>query len=244
MSKPSQIRPGAQPFIGQLLAIWKDPGPTSHDIVNAVRRITGERRVGHAGTLDPFASGILVIGIGRQATRQLAQITHSNKEYHAKVHLGATSTTEDRTGAITETTSTYEIPTLAQIEAAAANLRGPIKQRPPAFSAIKVAGRPAYKSARKGKMLDLGLRDVEIYELEILSYSWPFLDLRTVTSAGTYIRSLARDLGEALSTGGYLETLERSRIGDWTRAKSLTLQDLQAQVTAHARREANRSETQ
>lgn len=239
---------------------------TSHDVVDAVRRITGIRKVGHAGTLDPFATGVLVIGIGRPATRLLHEITGKDKEYLATVHLNATSTTDDPEGVITPTptkppaqpdaaedpqslqhqhpagaadptdqpttalTGSLEIPPSTDtIDAILSRFLGEIKQRPPAFSAIKVSGRPAYKLARKNRAPQLGLRSVRIDHIDRLDYQWPRLTLRVTTGPGVYIRALARDIGERLGVGGYLEALDRTRVGSFTRETALTLDQLREQ---------------
>ncbi len=245
-----------------ILAIWKPKGPTSHDVVDAVRRITGERRVGHAGTLDPMAEGILVIGIGLEATTQPAHEVMKEKEYVAAVRLGATSTTDDAEGEITPSPSRFSpshrevSPPLSEgeregvrgekvgvgridIERVLPQFIGHIAQVPPAYSAVKLKGTPAYKLARRGQPVDLKPRTVEIKEIELLDYTPPptpplqegegnraMLTLRVVCGPGTYIRSLARDIGHALGVGGYLERLERTRVGTYTRTTALSIEQL------------------
>ncbi len=198
---------------------------TSHDVVDAVRRLTGERRVGHAGTLDPYARGVLVIGVGRAATRKLRAIAGTEKEYVARIRLGRRSTTDDREGH-KEEISVSQVPSEEQVRDALKHFEGLIDQRPPAFSAIKVGGRPAYKLARRQKKVDLPPRQVEAKQIELLSYSWPFVEVRLVTGPGFYVRSLARDLGERLGTGGYIEELERTRVGTFTKERAVRLSDL------------------
>ncbi len=210
-----------------IFAVYKEEGMTSHDVVDAVRRITGVRRVGHAGTLDPCARGVLVVGVGRAATKQLGQLAGSEKEYLTRVKLGWRSTTDDREGQ-KQAVDCSQIPSREQVQQAAARFQGRISQRPPRFSAVKVGGRPAYKLARARKDVLLSAREVEAKEIEILNYSWPYLDVRLLTGPGFYVRSFARDLGEALGTGGYVEELERTRVGTYTKEDAVRLEDLGA----------------
>ncbi|OGY46164.1 MAG: tRNA pseudouridine(55) synthase TruB [Candidatus Buchananbacteria bacterium RIFCSPHIGHO2_02_FULL_38_8] len=206
-----------------IFPVYKPKGPTSNDIVVKIKKITGIKKVGHAGTLDPLASGVLVIGVGREATKKLDSIVEKEKEYIAKIKLGETSSTDDEEG---EKSIKQKInKTKKQIERVTSQFVGSIKQVPPKFSAIKVSGQEAYKLARQGKALKLGPRDVEIKEIEIINYQWPYLALRVVTGPGVYIRSLARDIGEKLKTGGYLVDLERTRVGDFTKEKSMTIDE-------------------
>lgn len=195
-----------------LLVVDKPVGPTSHDIVDAVRRGTGQRRVGHAGTLDPLASGVLVLALG-QATRLLEYLSASDKEYVAALTLGVTTDTYDATGA---TVSERPLPiglTPARIEQELARMRGTISQRPPAYSAVKIGGRPAHRRARAGEDVALAPRVVAIHELALLELAPPALVLRVRCSAGTYVRSLAHDLGEALGCGAVLSALRRTASG-------------------------------
>src|SRR3989338_3405144 len=206
-----------------IIGIYKPKGPTSHDIVDHVRKITGIKKVGHAGTLDPLAQGILVVGIGRDATKKLSTIVQKEKEYIAKIFLGEKSTTDDDEGEKIK----YEIkkiPTLEDIENALKKHIGKIKQIPPQFSAIKVKGKPAYASARQGKKIELAPREVEIKNIKIIKYSFPFLVIHVTTGSGVYIRALARDIGDILSCGGYLSSLERTRVGEFTKENSYTLE--------------------
>ncbi|MBU1472344.1 tRNA pseudouridine(55) synthase TruB [Patescibacteria group bacterium] len=197
-----------------IVAVYKPKGPTSHDIVNVVRRITGEKRVGHAGTLDPLASGVLVVGIGREATKKLSLIVGKEKEYIATIKLGATSTTDDEEGE--KRNVECRMSNVETIQRKIKQFSGVISQVPPVYSAVKVDGKEAYKYARKGKEVELKPRKVLIKEIEIIEYSWPLLRLRVVTGPGVYIRALARDIGGALGVGGYLASLERTRVGDFT----------------------------
>ncbi|MFH1366915.1 MAG: tRNA pseudouridine(55) synthase TruB [Patescibacteria group bacterium] len=204
--------------------IYKQQGPTSHDIIKELRKITGIKTIGHAGTLDPQASGVLVVGIGHWATAKLVQEVKKEKEYLAKIKLGETSTTDDRAGMIKKAEN-IEIPSLTEIRKALINFKGNIKQIPPDFCALNIKGRKAYKIARQGHKPELKFRVVNIKSIRIIYYAWPYLEIKVITGPGVYIRSLARDLGRKLKTGGYLFSLERTRVGDFTKEKSLTLKE-------------------
>jgi len=208
-----------------VVAVYKEEGWSSHDVVNMVRRYTGQRRVGHAGTLDPCAKGVIVIGVGREVTRMLAAIAGKEKEYVVRVKLGWRSTSDDLEGQKTQV-QVAQIPSEDQVRQALKSFEGTIQQRPPVFSAVKVGGRAAYRRARRHKPLDLPTRQVEAKEIELLRYAWPFVDIRLVTGPGFYVRSLARDLGEMLGTGGYVDTLERTRVGAYTKENAVRLSDL------------------
>ncbi len=211
-----------------MIGINKPLGITSHDVVDRVRRITGIRKVGHAGTLDPLASGVLVVGIGRAATRQLQGICDTSKEYAADVRLGRYSQTDDEEGEKTAV-EVKDVPGRERIEQVLAGFTGEIEQVPPVYSAVKIDGRAAYKYARKNQALDMTkrVRKVRIDEIELLEYAWPDLKLRAVTGAGVYIRTLARDIGAALETGGYLTGLVRTRVGEYRIEDAVTLEDLE-----------------
>lgn len=195
--------------------IYKPAGPTSHDLVDQARRISGEKRVGHAGTLDPFAEGVLIVAIGREYTKKLGGISKQNKTYRAVIKLGAVSDTRDRTGKITPTPKTSH-PSIRKLGKVLKRFTGEISQIPPAFSAIKIKGRPAYQLARRGITVNLAPRLIKIYSLTVLKYRWPRLEIETTVSSGTYIRSLAQDLGQALGIGGYLEKLIRTKVGRYS----------------------------
>ncbi len=205
-----------------IFAVYKERGMTSHDVVDVVRRTTGEKRVGHGGTLDPLAQGVLIIGVGRPATCQLGQLAQKEKEYVTRIRLGFRSTTDDGEGQ-KEEVQVETIPSRDDVDAALRPFVGVISQRPPAFSALKLQGRPAYRLARKDTSLKLAAREVEIKAIELLAYEWPFVDVRMVTGPGVYVRAVARDLGEALGTGGYVERLERTRVGSYTADQALRL---------------------
>ena len=206
-----------------IIGIYKPKGITSHDVVDKVRRITGIKQVGHAGTLDPLAKGVLVIGIGK-STKQLNQIVAKEKEYLAEIFLGEFSKTDDAEGERKKIE--FDIPNLKDIKKTVLSFQGEIMQKPPQYSAIKVSGVPAYKLARKGIRVELKPRKVLIKEIEILDYSFPILKLRVVTGPGTYIRSLARDIGKQLKTGAYLSNLERTRVGEFDIKVCLSLEQI------------------
>lgn len=198
------------------MGIWKPKGMSSHDAVNIVRRLSGVRRVGHAGTLDPLASGVLVMGIGRESTKRLGIAVAHEKEYLALVRLGAESSTGDEEGEKTPTPNPA-VPPGNAVEAATRKFIGRILQVPPIYSALKVKGRTAYSYARAGEEVELAAREVEVKEIEVVSYAWPDISLRVVTGPGVYIRSLARDIGRELNVGGYLAALTRTRVGEYDR---------------------------
>jgi tRNA pseudouridine55 synthase len=225
----------APPSAGDGLVIVDKPGGmTSHDVVARVRRLAGTRKVGHAGTLDPMATGVLVVGV-EKATRLLGYLTLTEKEYAATIRLGQTTSTDDAEGEITGT-ATAEGVTVKAIDQAVAGLTGEILQVPPAVSAIKVGGQRAYKLTRAGAAPELKARPVTVYEFELTGIRRVegaeepsgLLDLDAIVrcSSGTYIRSLARDLGAALGTGGHLTRLRRTRVGGYRAEDARTLDQL------------------
>ena len=219
-----------------IIGINKPKGITSHDLIDQVRRITGERRVGHGGTLDPFAEGVLVVGITRESTKKLQDILkNTEKEYIGVLELGKTSTTGDPEGDIIDTDKNDIIEKITEIDIKETLkiFTGTIEQTPPAYSAVKVGGVPAYKRARRGESVKLDKRKVHIKELELIKFTPPLITIRTVVSSGTYIRVLAEDIGNALKTGAYLKELIRTRVGSFTLEKSLTLQELEETIHPH-----------
>lgn len=201
----------------EIIFVDKPSGMSSFGAVARVRRILTQReghkvKVGHTGTLDPFATGLLILLAGK-ATKKAPELTKKDKVYEATIRLGATSTTGDPEGEITETGA--KLPTREEIEAVLPQFHGEIQQTPPAFSAIKVNGQRAYKLARAGKDVEIPSRTVTVYELEILDYDAPLLKIRTHVSSGTYIRTLAEDLGKALGCGAYCTELRRTKIADY-----------------------------
>lgn len=199
-----------------LILVDKPSGPTSHDIVDRVRHVLGIRAVGHAGTLDPFASGLLILGVGK-GTKALTALVGLDKAYEATAILGATTDTFDREGVVTPSAVTT-IPTLEQVEAALPAFRGTIQQKAPLYSAIKLKGKKLYELARAGTATEAlrPVREVTIYELSLISYEWPVLRLHMRVSSGTYIRSLVDDLGRVLCVGAYTDELRRTMIGKYS----------------------------
>jgi len=207
-----------------IIAIYKPKGPTSHDVVDMVRRATGEKRVGHAGTLDPLATGVLVIGVGRDATRQLGTIVKKEKEYIATIALGVNSTTDDEEGEKVHI-PIARTPPQAQVQDALLPFVGHIQQVPPVYSAVHVDGKRAYKRAREGQEVVLKPRSVHVVNIKLLAYRWPILKIQVTTGPGAYIRALARDIGKSLGTGGYLKELERIRVGIYDKEKAVSLEE-------------------
>jgi tRNA pseudouridine55 synthase len=211
-----------------LIIADKPAGWTSHDVVARIRRLAGTRRVGHAGTLDPMATGVLVVGV-EKATRLLGHLALTEKEYLATIRLGQATDTGDADGTVVSATPAAGL-ALAGLQAAAAALTGPIQQVPPAISAVKVGGRRAYQLARAGQAPALAARPVTVHEFTI-SDPRPSGDLLDVTAAvrcssGTYVRALARDLGESLGVGGHLTMLRRTRVGPYRIGDARTLDEL------------------
>lgn len=195
------------------LNLNKPRGITSRNVVDLVTRSPGRRRIkaGHAGTLDPLATGVLVVALGA-ATRLVSYVQAQSKTYRALIRLGATSTSDDADGDVS-TTSNPTIPTRDAVVAALRTQVGTLLQQPPNVSALKIEGRRAYDLARKGETVDLAPRPVRIDRVECLAYEWPILSVEVDCGSGTYIRSIARDVGQALGCGGLIEQLERTRIG-------------------------------
>jgi tRNA pseudouridine55 synthase len=211
-----------QPF--GLIIVDKPAGPTSHKVVSVVRRGTGARKVGHAGTLDPRASGVLVLCIGA-ATRLSEYLSTSTKRYEAVVKFGSSTVTYDADGDVVKLTGAA--PSLEEIQDTLPSFRGEISQTPPPYSAIKVKGKKAYELARAGEEIKLEPRMVELFKLEILEYRPPDLVLDIECSAGTYIRSLANDLGEELATGAHLANLRRTKAGPFSIEDAVPLSKLE-----------------
>jgi len=204
-----------------LLNIDKPAGMTSRDVVNRVQRLVKPHKVGHAGTLDPLATGVLVVAIG-PATRLIEYVQRLPKTYQATFRLGFTSDTEDIEGQV-KTLPPAAAPTQSQLRAAIPQFLGTIQQTPPAYSALKVEGQRAYKLARRGAAVELAARPVEIHSLEILRYVYPELELLIRCGSGTYIRSLGRDLAQALGTGAVMSALRRQAIGPFEAAAAIPL---------------------
>jgi len=211
-----------------LVVVDKPAGLTSHDVVARVRRLAGTRKVGHAGTLDPMAAGVLVVGVNR-ATRLLGHLALTEKAYDATIRLGVSTVTDDAEGDVLTTTPADAV-TDEQVAAGIALLTGDIEQRPSAVSAIKVDGQRSYKLVRAGEDVDLPARPVTVRELAVLATRRTpgvvDLDVRVVCSSGTYVRALARDLGAGLGVGGHLTALRRTRVGHYDLSGAHTLEQL------------------
>jgi len=209
------------------LLINKPKGCTSHDIIYDVRKVTGEKRVGHAGTLDPNATGLLIVGVGRGSTKKLGWITKDTKKtYEAEIFLGETRDTGDSEGKIISQNEHFQSPKITQVETILKEFKGKQEQMPPAYSAIKIKGRKAYELARKGKEVVLKKRNITVHSIKLLMYKYPSLEIKTVVSSGTYIRALARDIGEMLGCGAYLKELRRTKIGDYDIKNSVEIHKL------------------
>ena len=218
-----------RPEVQGVLNLFKPAGMTSHDVVDAVRRILGVQRVGHTGTLDPQATGVLPICVGR-ATRIAQYLTQADKEYVMTLRLGITTDTLDAAG---KETGRAEVQvTRADLEAVLPRFQGEIEQVPPLYSAKKVQGERLYRLARRGQVVERQPVRVRIHSLEILDFAPPLVKLRTVCSKGTYARSLCDDLGRALGCGGHLQDLVRTRSGRFTLEGIVTLPGLEERVAA------------
>ena len=211
-----------------VLIIDKPADMTSFGVVARVRRVLSEQngaktKVGHTGTLDPFATGLMILCVGKE-TKNAMSYTKMDKVYEATIQLGQVSSTGDPEGEVTDVSN--KRPSLEEIEKALKTFTGEIKQRPPIFSALKINGQRAYHLARQGKEVEIPERTVNIYSLNLIDYSYPELKIRTHVSSGTYIRSLATDIGEMLGTGAYCTHLRRTKIADWDIDQAQTLASL------------------
>jgi tRNA pseudouridine55 synthase len=202
------------------VAVRKPAGPTSHDVVATVRRALGGPRAGHLGTLDPLATGVLVVALGR-ATRLARFADAWSKTYEGVMRLGVTTTTDDATGAPVARSEVWREVTADDVRAAFARFRGTFDQRPPPYSAVKVGGERAYRRARRGEPVELAPRPVTVTALDLVGYRAPDARFRAVVSAGTYVRSLARDVGEALGCGAHLAELIRTAVGPFALAEAV-----------------------
>lgn len=211
-----------------ILLIDKPANMTSFGVVARVRRVLTKQagkkvKVGHTGTLDPFATGLMILVAGKEC-KNAGHYTKLDKVYEATFRLGQISTTGDPEGEITDQSDVQ--PTREALEEILENFKGEITQRPPIFSAIKINGQRAYKMARNGEEVEIPLRNVTVYSLELVDYTYPEVKIRTHVSSGTYIRSLAVDIGEMLGTGAYCTQLRRISISDWNVADAKQLGDL------------------
>jgi len=218
-----------------LIVVDKPAGMTSHDVVARIRRLARTRRVGHGGTLDPMATGVLIVGVNK-ATRLLTYVIGAGKSYAATIRLGQSTITDDAEGEVTATAPVDGV-TAAAIEAGLVAQRGEIDQVPSAVSAIKINGKRSYKRVREGETVELPARRVSVHRLDVLDVrrtvtvdGQPVVDVDVTVdcSSGTYIRAIARDLGTALGTGGHLTALRRTAVGDITLAGAATLDELEA----------------
>ena len=205
----------------------KPVGWTSRDAVNRVQSLVKPAKVGHAGTLDPLATGVLVVCVG-PATRLISHVQQQEKEYHATFLLGRTSPSDDIESEVTEIDDAVQ-PSLEEIVAQLPHLVGRIEQLPPKYCALKVDGKRAYELARRGEDVKLKSRPVEVYELKILSYDYPELQLVIRCGSGTYVRSIGRDLAESLGTGAVMSALVRTAIGNFRVADALDVEGLDAE---------------
>lgn len=221
-------------MIDSVLPVDKPVGPTSHDVVARARRALHEKRIGHTGTLDPFASGLLLLCIGR-ATRLAEFLSGLSKTYIADVMLDAFTDTDDRTGQRITEADAWRSLNEARVRAALEHFTGTISQVPPAYSAKKVQGERSYRAARRGDEIELQAVAVTIRSIRLLEFAPPLVRVEVDCSTGTYIRALARDLGRFLGTGGYLQELRRTRVGEFNVDDALTLEQLNndAAVVAH-----------
>ncbi len=210
-----------------VLNLNKPAGMTSRDVVNVVQRLVKPAKVGHAGTLDPMATGVLLVCVG-PATRLISLLQRSSKTYVAGFRLGQRSDTDDSSGTVTEVATDGNIPSEQQIRDVLRSFIGTIQQVPPAFSAVKVNGQRAYAKARRGESVELKAKSVRIFAVDVFEYSWPNLTLQIECGSGTYIRSIARDLGELLGCGGLMTSLERTAIGAFPVAKAIAPDSLSA----------------
>jgi tRNA pseudouridine55 synthase len=209
--------------ISGILNVDKPAGMTSHDVVDRVRQMSSQRRVGHAGTLDPLATGVLIVCLG-QATRVAEYLMASDKVYQAQIRLGVTTDTHDAEG---EVTATAEVDVgEEEVREALASFVGSIQQMPPMYSALKREGTPLYKLARQGITVEREARSVEIYNIELLDWMPPLFTVQVECSPGTYIRALARDLGQKLDCGAHLQSLTRLASGQFTLEEAVSLDEL------------------
>lgn len=208
----------------------KPEGLTSRDVVNVVQRLVRPHKVGHAGTLDPMATGVLLVCIGK-ATRLIPMLQSSPKTYVAEFQLGQVSATDDSSGDVE--VSNVELqgppPTQEDVERELKSFQGTIDQVPPKFSAVKVNGHRAYKKAREGEDVELSAKKVTIHQIELLDYKWPRVVVSIECGSGTYIRSIARDLGEQLGCGGLMSGLQRTQIGEFSSSNGISLDDINAE---------------
>jgi tRNA pseudouridine55 synthase len=215
-----------------LLLVNKPVGITSFDVIRRLRRVTGVRKIGHAGTLDPLASGLMLVLFGT-ACKQAGSLSKLDKRYMAEVRLGANTTTGDEEGE--ETPVSDRVPAHEEVQEALWKLTGEITQVPPAYSAIKIAGKEAYKRVRAGETVEMPSRQVTVYENVLLSYDYPVVSLDAKVSSGTYVRTLAEDLGKLLGTGAYLSGLVRTKVGEYRLGEAMVLEEYNSPVVVESK---------
>lgn len=211
-----------------LLNVDKPPGLTSREVVNHVQRLARPHKVGHAGTLDPMATGVLVVCVG-QATRLNPFVQQLPKSYHAAFQLGRRSDTEDIEGEVIELGNPPH-PSVERVREVVSHFHGEVMQRPPAFSAVKVKGQRAYARARRGEQVNLEPRPVRIHHMELLSYEYPTFELQVTCGSGTYIRSLGRDLAESLGSAAVMSGLQRTAVGPLSVEEAVPLEEITAET--------------
>ena len=204
-----------------LLLVDKPAGVTSFDVIRKLRRTTGIKKIGHAGTLDPLASGLMLLLFG-SATKQAQQFSKLDKRYLATVRFGFTSTTGDEEGE--KIAVSDQEPSEADLSAALQKLTGQIEQIPSAYSAIKIGGQEAYKRVRRGETVEMPSRTVQVYEAKLLSYKYPVAEIEWHVSSGTYVRTLAEDLGKLLESGAYLGGLIRTKVGEFDLTQAVKME--------------------
>lgn len=220
---------GEGPSVGDgVLNVNKPMGCTSHDVVATIRRLLGGSKIGHGGTLDPAATGVLPVLVGR-ATRIAEYLIDWEKEYRAVLRLGESTDTQDATGAVLATRSTAHV-TDAVVREAVARFQGRLTQVPPMYSAVKVGGVPLYKAARAGRTVERAAREVTVHRIEVLGIDGRDVSLLVECSKGTYVRTLCADIGEALGVGGHLLALERRRVGPLTLDHALMVDEIRARL--------------
>lgn len=217
---------------GLIIPFDKPESWTSFDVVNKVRRLTGVKKVGHAGTLDPFATGVLVVCFGK-ATKRVEQLMKLEKEYRGVIQLGVETNSHDVTGAVVQRTKITAFPGREKVNAVLSKFHGEIQQVPPMHSALKIKGERLYRLARKGKTVEREPRLVHIRRITLLDLRNDVLEIEVVCSKGTYIRALARDIGRALGVGGYLKSLMRTRVGFYTLENAHNLVQFEREFKAH-----------
>jgi tRNA pseudouridine55 synthase len=220
---------------GVVLPVIKPEGLTSFDVVRQIRKWTHCRKVGHTGTLDPKASGLLLICTGK-ATKQFDQLVALEKVYRGVIELGITTETDDSEGKVIESKPVPEF-TEGEILSTLKLFEGEIEQIPPMYSALKHKGQPAYRLARKGRKVQLSPRTVNVKEIRLIQWKHPQIEIEVICSRGTYIRAIARDVGDKLGVGAYLKSLERIRIGQYCTDAALSLDSLRESIQTHEDRQ-------